>query len=853
MILEKLIIIDGNSLLNRAFYATPPLSQNGKMTNAVYGFCGMLIKIASDDKPDYLTVAFDLRAPTFRHKMFDGYKANRKGMPDELAEQLPLMKQTLKEMGVKIFEKEGFEADDIIGTLTRRFDGESIVLTGDKDALQLVNEKTEVWLTKKGISEIQKNTLTNFEENTGLEEPKLVIDLKALMGDSSDNIPGISGIGEKTALNLISKYKNLEGVFKNVENEKGKLKERLEKGKEIAELSYKLAEIDTSVEIEFEKEELKFNFPFGENVLKNFEELGFKKFISREDIFSKNESKTKINEPVNIEIKSVNTYDDLDDLISILNEKDQFVLDIFENIHISSDENIEYTINIQGDLITSFLDEKIVLSKFCDLFKNVNIKKIFFDYKTFLHETEGNFEINNFEDVALLEFICNGDYPIVKKKFFYSDNNITLTTRACWIFKNYQNRLNEITDNNQLKLYDVEKQVMLILFSMEKEGFKLNTALLNELSERYSNEIKTLTDEIYDLAGEKFNIASPKQLSSILYDKLGLTSFKKSKTFRSTNKEVLEKLADEHKIVRKVLEFRSISKLFNSYIEGLRHILDKDDKVHTIFQQMVTVTGRLSSTEPNLQNLPIRTVEGGNIRKMFIPSDNEHILVGADYSQIELRLMAHYSQDEKMLKAIRDGEDIHNSTAQTVFGVSQIEVTETMRRTAKIVNFGIIYGISEYGLSSDLKVSYKEANEYIAKFFESHKNVEKYINEMIATAKRQGYVTTYLNRRRYIPNINASNYNLRSFAERTAMNTPLQGSAADIIKIALINVFNRFKKENLSSKIILQVHDELVVDALKSEKDIVKKILKEEMENAVKLTIPLTVDVYTGKNWLEIG
>jgi DNA polymerase-1 len=844
--MDKLILIDGNSLLNRAFYATPLLiTKSGTPTNAVYGFVNMLIKMIGDIKPNYIAVAFDLKAKTFRHKMFTEYKGTRKAMPEELIPQFPIIKKLLKLMNIHTIEKEGFEADDLIGTLAKKFSIDTFIITGDKDAFQLVDDSTSVYFTRRGMSDLEIYDINNFTQKTTIN-PCQIIDLKALMGDSSDNIPGVKGVGEKTALSLIASYQTLDGVYNNIENIKGSLKEKLINDKDIAYLSKQLATININVDVNVTKEDFEFDYPFSESVREMFNELEFRLLV-RKDIFKQDTKIVKSEE-----IQTINVTD-----FSFIKDKflGIFSLNFEDEISFNFGDNIEYKIKLKNGFFDEGLEYDKLIEYIKPLFEDEKYTIIVFNRKSLEHKLFSfGIKIKAFiEDVSIKKYLV--DYSGKEENFnnILIDFNMDLKTPALSLFK-----LNTLLDKKLIEdglkelYYNVELPLSKVLFEMEQSGFKIDENTLYEFKEKYEHEIKELTEKIYELAGERFNVNSPKQLSLILFEKMNLKSGKKTKTSFSTNVDVLESLQDSHEIIPLIIKFRQKQKILSTYIDGFKSLIDKKTGlVHTSFNQLVTSTGRLSSKEPNLQNIPVRDAEGKEIRKFFVARDENHILVGADYSQIELRLLADFSGCRKLIDAYNTGEDIHALTASEVFGVPLENVTSAMRRNAKAVNFGIIYGISEFGLSQNLKISRKQAGEYIARYFERYDEVKNYMNANIEFAKAHGYVTTLLGRKRTIREINSTNFMVRSFGERAAMNMPLQGSSADIIKVAMINVYNRLKKENLKSSLILQVHDELIIDTFLDEKEKVSKLLKEEMEGAVKLKVPMTVEVFSGKSWFD--
>ncbi len=852
--MEKLVLIDGNSLLNRAFYATPAFTnKEGVPTNGVFGFVKLLLKIISDKKPTYLAVAFDVHAPTFRHKKYAEYKAGRKPMPEELRVQFPILKEVLTLMNIKICELAGFEADDIIGTLAKKFAVQTYIYTGDRDAYQLVDETTNVCYTRKGVSDILELSFENFKDEIGLI-PSQIIDLKALMGDKSDHIPGIAGIGEKTAMGLLESYKDLDGIYANLDDIKGATNKKLSEGKEDGYFSKELATIEIHAPVEVALSECIVKMPFSHSVQEKFAELDFKSLVGK-DIFLKSEEKAEKKE---ISIKEIHPKS-IEEGMAILNgftsktfafswEESEIR---FVNVEKNKEEVTEYVFPIMRALIDLGYFESQLKPIFEMIFAKGN-KVILYNAKNVmkkLMEIDASFEAD-YDDVSILKCLSEGLGNTDGLSFCLNYFGIPEQHKAYGLtvlYEDYYSNLNE----QEKKLYEeIELPLVKVLFNMEKEGVCVDEKCLDEISNRYETELKSIIERIYELAGETFNINSTQQLGNILFEKLHIGAGKtKDGKKRSTSAEELEKYVDDHEIIPYLLRYRKIQKLKSTYLDGFKPLI-RNGKVHTTYSQSNTQTGRLSSLNPNLQNIPVRTEEGKELRKMFVASEG-NVLIDADYSQIELRLLAHFSNCKALIKAYCNGEDIHSVTAGQVFNVKTEEVTSSMRRVGKAVNFGIIYGISAYGLSRDLNISAKQAKEYIDRYFETYPEVKIYMNENVEKAKTDGYVTTLYGRRRVINEIRSSNFNLRSFGERAAMNMPLQGSNADIIKVAMINVTKRLKEEGYKAKLVLQVHDELVIDCPKAEADNVAKILKEEMENVTKLSLPLTVDVNYGQNWFE--
>ena len=849
--MNKLVLIDGNSLINRAFYATPPLSaKDGTPTNAVYAFVNMLVRIIGDIKPRYMLVAFDRKEPTFRHEMYADYKGTRKPMPEDLRPQIDLMKKVLDTMGISRYEQAGIEADDIIGSMAKRYKGDTIIITGDKDSFQLVDETTSVYFTRRGITETEIYSNENFKEKTGIE-PIQIIDLKSMMGDSSDNIPGIAGVGEKTALSLVEKYGSLENLYSHIDELSGKLKEKVENSKDIAYLSKTLATINVKLDIPVKDEDMGYSFPFGAATKKLFIDLDFKNVLRREELFLADD---EISESVK-KNKELPEIIEVNDVVSLpkFDEDKLLAVNLGDNLNVYDGEK-EYKINVTDNFFDKGIMYGEAVGYIAKLVGSDKRKLVVYakkDLRTELNKFKVAFNAFAY-DVAIEKYLADFSGKDEKLSEVIAAYDLD-KDRIGWSLNEIHDRLFEkLKTENMLDLYEkVELPLSDVLFSMERSGFKVDVATLNEMANEYDKRIAVIAEKIDEYAGEKVNPNSPKQLGKILYDKLGLISGKK-KGNPSTSADVLEKIADKHPIVPLILKYRQLQKLNSTYIKGFRPLIDEDTGlIHTCFNQTLTTTGRLSSKEPNLQNIPVREQEGKEIRKLFVSSFENGKIVGADYSQIELRLLAHFSKCQPLIDAFLSGKDIHRITASQVFGVGEDQVTPEMRRSAKAVNFGIIYGISDYGLSEQLKISPKKAGEYIAKYFDAYPHVKEYMNSNVEFARKNGYVSTLLGRKRYIPEINSSNFNLRSFGERAAMNMPLQGTAADVIKIAMIKVANRIKKEGLRSRLILQVHDELIVDTAEDEVEEVKNILVEEMQSAVTLSVPLTVETECGTRWFD--
>ncbi|EIW00851.1 LOW QUALITY PROTEIN: DNA polymerase I [Thermoanaerobacter siderophilus SR4] len=868
--MSKFLVIDGSSLMYRAYYALPMLTTSeGLHTNALYGFTMMLIKLIEEEKPDYIAIAFDKKAPTFRHKEYQDYKATRQAMPEELTEQVDLLKEIIDGFNIKTLELEGYEADDIIGTISKLAEEkgmEVLVVTGDRDALQLVSDKVKVKISKKGITQMEE-----FDEKAVLERyeitPQQFIDLKGLMGDKSDNIPGIPNIGEKTAIKLLKEFGSVENLLQNLSQLKGKIKENIENNKELAVMSKRLATIKRDIPIEIDFEEYRVKDFNEEKLLELFNKLEFFSLI--DNIKEKNNVEIVNNHKVQkwskVDIRKLITllqdsrniafypliYEGEIKKIAFSFGEDTVYIDVFqiEDLkEIFEKEEFEFTTHEIKDFL-------VKLS-----YKGIECKSKYIDTAIMaylLNPSESNYDLDR-----VLKKYLKVDVPSYeevfgkgrdKKKLEEIGEDILadyICSRCVHLFDLREKLMNFIEEMDMKKLLlEIEMPLVEVLKLMEVSGFTLDKEVLKELSQKIDDRIAEILDKIYKEAGYQFNVNSPKQLSEFLFEKLNLPVIKKTKTGYSTDSEVLEQLVPYNDVVSDIIEYRQLTKLKSTYIDGFLPLMDENNRVHSNFKQMVTATGRISSTEPNLQNIPIREEFGRQIRRAFIPRTKDGYIVSADYSQIELRVLAHVSGDEKLIESFMNNEDIHLRTAAEVFKVPMEKVTPEMRRAAKAVNFGIIYGISDYGLSRDLKISRKEAKEYINNYFERYKGVKEYIEKIVRFAKENGYVTTIMNRRRYIPEINSRNFTQRSQAERLAMNAPIQGSAADIIKMAMVKVYEDFKKLQLKSQLILQVHDELVVDTYKDEVDIVKKILKENMENVIKLKVPLVVEIGIGPNW----
>ncbi len=835
--MEKFVIVDGNSLIHRAFYGLPMLkSLSGEPCNAVYGFLNMILNVISREQPKYFVCVFDAGKHTFRHDIYADYKGGRDHMPEDLATQLPMLKTILTAMGIKMIEIPEIEADDIIGSLTRKFDNEFILISGDKDLLQLVNENTTVWLTQKGISNVLKVDIPTLKSEFDIE-PYQVIEMKSIMGDTSDNIPGVPGIGKVGASELIAEYTTLDNIFKNIDSVPNKYRQKLINNRELAYLSHTLATIKLDVSLDCKLEDCKYKLPFNEETYNLLKNLDFKSVLNRKELFVKpTEKLTETN--LNAKIIEIDSTGSFEKMIQDITESGSFAINS-ENLSFNfATHDNEYILYKSGDIF----NKNIGVLK--ELFES-ELQKVCFDAKALMHELRlYDISLNNYFDVSIAIYIANEMDAEINLDDALNMNGVITSAKAVALYKLKENYINKLINGLQFKLFsDIELPLVEVLFNMECNGIKIDVEEIKKLSVSYHEELTTITARIYSLAGEEFNINSPKQLQNILFNKLNI----QYKGKLSTSIEVLNAIMDEHPIVKEVVRYRKVSKLISTYIDGMLNYVSDNDMIHTTFMQRTTSTGRLSSREPNLQNLPIRDDEGKALRKMFMSSFDDGKLVSADYNQIELRLIANFSGDENMIADYKSGKDIHTATASKIFNVPINEADSGMRRVAKSVNFGIIYGISGFGLSQNLGISQREANDFIKKYLSIYPKVKEYGDNSIVFARKKGYVSTMMGRLRHIPDINSTNHTIRGFAERIAKNMPLQGSASDIIKIAMIRVYNRIKNEGLKSKLILQIHDELIVDCPKSELDSVKRILKEEMESVVSLEVPLIVEVSEGR------
>jgi DNA polymerase-1 len=885
-ILKKLMLIDGNSILYRAFFALPLLSNStGVHTNAAYGFAMMLVKVLEEEKPTHVLVAFDIGKTTFRHKDYEAYKGKRDKTPGELAEQIPLVYELLEAFSIQTYGQAGFEADDIIGTLAVEAEREqvsTVIVSGDKDLFQLIGDHVTVLHTRKGVTEMDRYNEAALRERYGLA-PSQIVDLKGLMGDPSDNIPGIAGVGEKTALKLLAKFPTVEEIITHPDAFSGKkLQEKLREFADDAILSKKLATIHTEVPLPFSFDELELRDIQKDKVTSVFSRLEFRTLIDRIDkspLFSSSD-----NEETEVLVEE-------HEYVQITPENQGEWEKIFHYsplaLQIETDIDNPHHAGITGIALSHKEDNLFVplevakdWGPFQSWLQDNQQKKVVYDLKRckILLEREG-MKVAGFSfDVLLAAYVLNPSETKLELSdlalqqsigYLPSDDEaygkgakkrplaldplaVHVTKKSAKLLALYHRYEEQLEKNDLTKLlYELEMPLASVLADMEMVGVRVDKSKLEELGVTFKEKIDRLEKEITDLAGTSFNINSPKQLSEILFEKLGLPVIKKTKTGYSTGADVLEKLAPQHEIVEKILHYRQVGKLYSTYIEGLKKEISSDGKIHTRFNQTIAATGRLSSTEPNLQNIPIRLEEGRQIRQVFVPSQDDWSILAADYSQVELRILAHLCQDPILQKAFQEDRDIHTQTAMDVFAVEADEVSSLMRSKAKAVNFGIVYGISAFGLSQNINIPQKEAKEFIERYFATYPNVRQFMDDVVVDARKQGYVTTLLNRRRYLPDINASQFNARSFAERTAMNTPIQGSAADIIKNAMVNLSHAMNERKLKSRMLLQVHDELIFEVPAEELEEMQTLVRDQMENAVQLSVPLKVDVNIGKSWYE--
>ena len=880
---KRLIIIDGNSIINRAFYALPDMTNSeGLHTNAVYGFTRMLFKIIDDYKPTHISVAFDMKAPTFRHKEFSEYKAGRKKMPNELGQQLQPLKELLDTFNIHRMEMAGFEADDLIGTVAKKAENDDFkvyIVTGDKDAIQLASNKTTTLITKKGVGEVEEYNYDSVVERYEMT-PTQFIDLKGLMGDKSDNIPGVPGIGEKTGIKLIKEFSSIENLIENTNQLKGSVKKKIEENKDQAVFSKKLATIITDVPIEISLDELSYGDYDKNAVIEEFKKFGFNTLIKQVLAMDGGNEESIVEEKIEL---NINHLEDISAFKNEIEKTNKLFIKTVSKVGNILEKNLIYVfVSADGKNIYYINDEELELIK--DIISNEEIKKIGYNLKDdYLALKPYDIQLNNmFFDIAIGEYLIDSksstSYECSDIAMKYLTKKIKskeeLLGKGAKAKKFSDLELEELSIyfgeilnivynvypimekafkemDMEYLFYDVEMPLVEVLGSMEYEGMAVDKNQLEEIGNKFKEIISNLEEEIFTMAGEKFNINSPKQLGVILFEKLELPVIKKTKTGYSTNADVLEKLRDKHEIIDKITEYRQIVKLNSTYVEGLSNIINPiSGRIHSSFNQTITTKGRISSTEPNLQNIPVKTEMGREIRKVFIAKDNCK-LVDADYSQVELRVLAHMSDDEHMIDAFQHNMDIHSKTASQIFGVDINDVTSLQRSEAKAINFGIVYGKTDFGLAQDLNIPVPKAKAYIESYFANYDKIKVFMDEAIKNATDKGYALTIFNRRRYIPEINSSNFMVRNQGKRFAMNAPIQGSAADIIKIAMVNVFTRLKDENLKSRLILQVHDELIVEALEEEIDKVCSIVKEEMESAVNLQVHLDVDLNVGDSWFE--
>lgn len=896
-IMEKFILIDGHSLAYRAFYALPLMvNKNGQYTNAVYGFTMMLMRLLEEEKPDYVAVSFDLPKPTFRHEAFKDYKGNRQKAPEEFIPQITLIKEICQVFRVPIIEKEGFEADDVIGTLARMGEKEGVkvyVVTGDRDSFQLISENVFIMLTRKGVTQIDLIDKNVLQEMYSLS-PQQIVDLKALMGDKSDNIPGIPGVGEKTALKLLHQFGNIENLYQHIETVKGvKLIEKLRSNEDLALLSYKLAKIECDIPMDMELNAFKIKDYHQDEVIELFKNLEFNKLLGKIGYTQIDKKEIQAEIDRNLDVHLIENWNDAQVVIKHIMTQQEVTC------HFLMDGNNPR----QGKLLglglkplnkeyyyLSFKEETEAVLKqkigwFRDIFNAPHIKINCSDSKR-AYQILKRFGINTtafYFDPLVAAYLLQPsetEYNVKKITKDFLQNNSALLDDLVGKCKKYacidEVSPEEIVYGTAAEMQQVEalKPILLsklenlelntlfeevempltrVLGEMEFTGIVVDPIRLEELKQEMGQHLIAVEKKIFAQAGEKINLNSPKQLGNLLFEKMNIPPVKKTKTGYSTNAEVLEKLAPQYEIAAFILEYRQVMKLKSTYVDGLKKLIDEQtNRIHTTFNQLVTTTGRLSSTEPNLQNIPIRSAEGRKIREVFVPQEGYQILA-ADYSQIELRILAHLSEDDALKEAFIQKEDIHTKTAAEVFGVSKDDVTPEMRRRAKAVNFGIVYGISDYGLSRDLKISRREAKQYIDKYFARYPGVKIYMEKAIGEARETGYASTLLKRRRYLPDLHHKNKNIRQFAERTAMNTPIQGSAADLIKIAMVTIFAELSKQQLKSQMLLQVHDELIFAVPEDELHCLADLTKEIMENALKLNVPLVVDFKAGYNWNQMN
>ncbi|MFQ7307612.1 MAG: DNA polymerase I [Mediterraneibacter sp.] len=867
---EKIVLIDGHSILNRAFYGVPDLTNSeGLHTNAVYGFLNIMFKVLDEEKPEYLTVTFDVHAPTFRHRMFADYKGTRKPMAEELRQQVPVIKDVLKAMGIEIIEKEGLEADDLLGTISCMCEEKEMdvsIISGDRDTLQLATEHVKIRIpkTKQGRTEVEDYNAADVVEKYGVT-PKEFIDVKALMGDASDNIPGVPGVGEKTATRIIQQYQSIENAYEHADELKPpRASKNLKEFWEQAKMSKVLATIETHADIAFDVEKARLGELYTKEAYELFQRLQFKNMLGRfEAGISVNEIEKNFKEVTErAEIEKIFEEARQAQTAGAAFSRDPGnVLPLFAHpsgfgriaVAYGADKIFSIPCDMDTDMDYLF-GELSRLAGTVKCFSMCGLK----EYLSYLPDADSGSSF----DVIVAAYLLNPlksdyDYEAVAREQLglLVDENMDQAAKAC--YEAYTAYAAAPVLKKKLKesgmdrlFFEIEMPLVFTLYDMEQAGVKVEAEALKAYGDQLGIRLVELEKEIYEMAGEEFNINSPKQLGVILFDKLGMPHAKKTKTGYSTAADVLDKLAPDYPIVAKILEYRQLAKLKSTYADGLAGFIGADGRIHGKFNQTITATGRISSTEPNLQNIPVRMELGRLIRKVFVPKEG-CVFVDADYSQIELRILAHCSGDEQLIQAYREARDIHRMTASQVFHTPFDEVTDLQRRNAKAVNFGIVYGISSFGLSQDLSITRKEASQYIEHYFETYPGIKKFLDDAVAHAKEKGYAVTLFGRRRPVPELKSSNFMQRSFGERVAMNAPIQGTAADIIKIAMIGVSGELKKRNMKSRLILQVHDELLIEADESEVEEVKAILKDQMEHAAELSVPLIADMHTGRNWYE--
>ena len=852
----KLIAIDGNSLMHRAFYALPPMNnQEGVPTNAVYGFANMLMRVLKEQQPQYVAVAFDMHGPTFRHEKYAEYKAGRKKTPEELIVQFDLIKEVLRAMGIAILENQGYEADDILGNLSRICGEKNLqcmIITGDRDALQLVDQNTTVLLTKRGITDIEKMDEAGVQQKMGVA-PSRVTDLKGLMGDSSDNIPGVPGIGPKTATTLLGKFGTLESVLEHADHAGSKkVNQLLVDYAEQAKLSKDLATIERDIPQFFAFEDLGFHMPSRGMVQPTFTRLGFLSLLQR---FGGEETEQTL--PAEAQaLPTIEIADrkGLEDTIRELRSSKRVAVLLEQHLLLCDGEK-EYRISLDTTLLSEGIGFYEAAECMLPLLGDQKVHKVFYDVKKYCHQTNTDQRqvSENTDDVMLLAYVKNASDGQLSIQNLAERHGVGYQKQSANVLLSLYDRLTSNKTEDVDSIYRaIELPLWRVLYDMEIQGFKVDIPVLRQMGKDYAQRIQEMEQSIHSLAGGPFNINSPKQLGEVLFERLGLPVVKKTKTGYSTDVSVLEELMDKHPIVEQVMEYRKAAKLKSTYLDGLVQVADaQSGKIHTSFNQNITATGRISSTEPNLQNIPVRTEQGREIRRAFVPEGEGRQLVVADYSQIELRILAHMSQDPAMIQIFQSGGDIHRGTASEVFGVPVDEVDSSMRSAAKAVNFGIVYGISDFGLSRNLRIPRKRAAEYIQAYLDKFSGVKEFMDRCVEHAREDGYVQTMMGRRRYVPEIKSKNYNTRMFGERIAMNAPIQGTAADLIKCAMVRVPQVLEKQALDAKLILQVHDELIIDCKEEIVEKVMRIVKEEMEKVVRLDVPLIADAGCGKTWLD--